>query len=67
LAKSQSVNNFLDALFAVLAGNVLYYFLAPHLPGVARHGLFRQDFGLVVDFIICTAIFVAVKVIRARG
>ena len=67
MAKSQSVNNFLDALFAVLAGNAIYYLLAPHLPGVARHGLFRQDFGLVVDFVICTAIFVTVKMMRARG
>ena len=67
LAKSATVNNFLDALFAVLAGNAIYYLLAPHLPGLARHGLFRQDFGLVVDFIICTVIFVAVKVARARG
>jgi len=66
LAKSAPVNNFLDALFAVLAGNTIYYLLAPYLPGVARHGLFRQDFGLVVDFIICTVIFVTVKLARAR-
>jgi hypothetical protein len=67
LAKSPTVNNFLDALLAVLAGNAIYCMLGPHLPGVARHGLFKEDFGLVVDFIICTAIFVAVKVARARG
>lgn len=66
LARSETVNNFLDALVAVLAGNAIYYFLAPYLPGIARHGLFKQDFGLVVDFIICTAIFLMVKLARAR-
>ncbi len=67
LAKSQTVTNFLDALIAVLAGNAIYYVLAPHLPMVARHGLFKEDWGLVVDFAICTVIFVAVKMARGRA
>jgi len=67
LAKSETVKNFLDALLAVLAGNAIYYWLAPHLPGLARHGLFKEDWGLVVDFVICTVIFVTVKLARARG
>jgi hypothetical protein len=56
--------NFLDALLAVLAGNAIYYLLMPHLPRVARHGLFQEDWGLLVDFAICTAIFLAVKYAR---
>jgi hypothetical protein len=28
---------------------------------VARHRLFMEDWGLLVDFMICTAIFAAVK------
>ncbi|MFY9559406.1 MAG: hypothetical protein WAQ52_04160 [Terriglobales bacterium] len=67
MAKSETVRNFLDALLAVLAGNAIYYLLAPHLPGLARHGLFKEDWGLVVDFVICTVIFVTVKLARARG
>jgi hypothetical protein len=67
LARSPAVNNFLDALLAVLAGNAIYYLLAPHLPGLARHRLFQEDLGLVVDFVICTVIFVAVKLIRRRA
>jgi len=59
--KSNALGNFLDALLAVLAGNAIYYLSMPHLPPVARHRLFREDFGLVVDFAICLAIFVAVK------
>jgi hypothetical protein len=58
------MKNFLDALLAVLAGNAVYYLLMPHLPMVARHRLFKEDWGLLVDFAVCTAIFAAVKYAR---
>jgi hypothetical protein len=58
------VKNFLDALLAVLSGNAIYFLLMPYLPRVARHALFKEDFGLLVDFAICTAIFAAVKYAR---
>ncbi|MGA2423328.1 MAG: hypothetical protein ABSG07_04940 [Terriglobales bacterium] len=58
------MKNFLDALVAVLAGNAIYYLLMPHLPRAARHRLFQEDWGLLVDFAICTMIFVAVKYAR---
>jgi hypothetical protein len=60
-SKGNTAKNFLDALLAVLSGNALYYLLMPHLPAVARHGLFKEDWGLLVDFAICTIIFAAVK------
>jgi hypothetical protein len=60
------MKNFLDALLAVLAGNAIYYLLMPHLPAVARHRLFREDWGLLVDFAICVVIFAAVKYLRRR-
>jgi len=66
MAKSETIKNFLDALLAVLAGNAIYYLLAPHLPVAIRHGRFVEDWGLVVDFIICTVIFFTVKLVRAR-
>jgi hypothetical protein len=56
-----AMKNFLDALLAVLAGNAIYYLLMPRLPAIIRHRLFREDLGLLVDFAICTIIFVAVK------
>jgi hypothetical protein len=59
-----TMKNFLDALAAVLAGNAIYYLLMPHLPSVARHGLFREDWGLLIDFAICTVVFVLVKYLR---
>ena len=60
----RTMKNFLDALVAVLAGNATYFLLMPHLPAVARHSLFKEDWGLLVDFAICTTIFAAVKYTR---
>jgi hypothetical protein len=48
--------NFLEALVAVLAGNAIYFLLMPHLPRAARHALFKEDLGLLVDFTICAVI-----------
>jgi hypothetical protein len=64
MAKRKAFANFLDALAAVLAGNALYFLLMPHLPRVMRHSLFIEDWGLLVDFAICTIIFVIVKIAR---
>jgi hypothetical protein len=64
LGKSPGLRNFLDALLAVLAGNAIYYLLRPHLPLGIRHYRFAEDWGLVVDFAICTVIFVGVKIAR---
>jgi hypothetical protein len=64
LAKSPAVKNFMDALLAVMAGNAIYYLLSPHLPENMRHRLFIEDWGLVLDFAICTVIFVIVKLAR---
>jgi hypothetical protein len=60
----KTIDNFLDALVAVLAGNAIYYLSMPHLPAVARHRLFQEDWGLLVDFAICTMIFALVKYAR---
>ena len=60
----KTTKNFLDALAAVLAGNAIYYLLMPGLPTVVRHRLFREDWGLLLDFAICIVIFVAVKYMR---
>ncbi len=66
LGKSKTLRNFLDALLAVLAGNAIYFLLMPHLPRPIQHSYFKEDWGLLVDFLICAVIFVAVKVVRRR-
>ena len=48
--------NFSEALVAVLLGNLIYFILMPHLPAEAQHRVFRQDWGIVVDFAICLQI-----------
>jgi hypothetical protein len=48
----------------VLAGNAIYFLLMPHLPRVMRHSLFIEDWGLLVDFVVCTFAFVIVKIAR---
>ena len=65
MRRSPTVKNFLDALVAVLAGNAIYFVIMPHLPAVIRHAMFKEDWGLLVDFAICTIIFVGVKIARA--
>ena len=45
-------------LVAVLGGNFLYYvILFPLLPPEARHRPSRLDWGLLVDFWICLALY----------
>jgi hypothetical protein len=61
-----TLTNFLDALAAVLAGNAIYFLLMPHLPGSMRHSMFKEDWGLLVDFVICTILFVAIKLLFRR-
>ena len=61
-SSTNTLRNFLDALAAVLAGNAIYFLIMPHLPPGMRHAMFKEDWGLLVDFAICTVIFVGVKV-----
>jgi hypothetical protein len=54
-----------DALIAVLLGNAVYFLLMPYLPRVLRHSLFREDWGLLIDFCICAMFFGVVKWMRS--
>ena len=54
--------NFLQALLAIIVGNVAYFALLPSLPPVARHHPFRLDLGTLVDFFFCV---VAYRLIRS--
>jgi hypothetical protein len=51
-SKSSMWVNLIQALCAIILGNVAYFFLGPmfHLP---RHRPFQMDWGLVVDFWFC--------------
>ena len=51
------IPNFRRSLLAVLLGNLLYFYLLPHLPDVLRHH-YGIDTGLFIDFLICTALYI---------
>lgn len=51
--------NFQRSLAAILLGNLIYFgVLMPILPPFARHGLYRIDLGLLIDFVICVALYI---------
>jgi len=56
--------NFLQALFAIILGNVVYFLLMPSLPVVARHRAFHVDLGMVVDFWFCLVAYGLIRTAR---
>jgi hypothetical protein len=63
-ASKQSVLvNFLQALFAVILGNIAYFLLAPSLP-LPRHRPFQVDVGLLVDFWFCVVAYGLIRTAR---
>lgn len=61
---SKSGANFLHALVAVVAGNVVYLLVEKYLPVPARHVVFKFDLGMVVDFWFCLVAFGIVKTVE---
>ena len=56
--------NFLQALLAIILGNVVYFALLPTLPFAARHRPFRVDLGMVLDFSMCLLIYGLIRSVR---
>lgn len=48
-------------LLAVLLGNLIYLALRPLLPQLLSHTVFRIDAGLLLDLMICAALYVLVR------
>lgn len=63
VSKSSVLVNFVDALSAIILGNVAYFFLAPSLP-LPPHRIFQFDAGLFVDFWFCLAAFGLIRTAR---
>jgi hypothetical protein len=59
--------NFLQSLAAVLAGNIVYFLLMPHLPPAARHNPARLDLGVIVDFWFCLVFLGVIKTFAKWG
>jgi hypothetical protein len=55
--------NLLQALSAIVLGNVAYFFLSSSLP-LPRHRPFQLDAGLVVDFFFCAVAYGLIRMAR---
>jgi hypothetical protein len=56
--------NLIQALLAVVLGNVAYFLMAPSLPPAARHQPFRLDLGMVLDFWFCLVAYGLIRTAR---
>jgi hypothetical protein len=64
VSKATVPGNFLQALLAIIVGNLAYFALLPSLPPVARHRPFRLDLGTLVDFFFCVVAYGLIRTAR---
>jgi len=64
VSKPTVLVNFLQALLAIILGNVVYFALVPSLPPAARHRPFRYDLGMLLDFWFCLVIYGLIRTAR---
>ena len=64
MSKASVFINFLQALLAIVLGNVAYFLLMPSLPVAARHHRFHIDLGTVVDFWFCLVAYGLIRTAR---
>jgi hypothetical protein len=57
--------NLLQALLAIVLGNIAYFLLAAHL-ALPRHRPFQADAGLLIDFFICLTFYGLIRTIAKR-
>jgi hypothetical protein len=62
--KQSVLVNFIQALGAVVLGNVAYFLLVPSFPPMARHRPFQFDLGMVIDFWFCLVAFGLIRTAR---
>lgn len=64
VSKPSVLMNFLQALFAIILGNIVYFLLMPSLPLVARHRPSRIDLGMLIDFWFCVVAYGIIRTAR---
>ena len=64
MSKPTVLINFLQALLAIILGNVVYFVLVPSLPPAARHRPLRLDLGMVLDFWFCLVAYGLIRTAR---
>lgn len=64
VSKPSVLVNLLQALLAIILGNVVYFLLMPSLPPVARHHRFQVDLGTLIDFWFCVVVYGLIRTAR---
>ena len=64
VSKSSVFVNLVQALVAIVLGNVVYFLLLPSLPPAARHHPFHMDLGIVIDFWFCLVAYGLIRTAR---
>ena len=64
MSKPSVLVNFVQALIAIILGNVVYFVLVPSLPALARHRPFQLDLGMVIDFWFCLVAYGLIRTAR---
>jgi hypothetical protein len=64
VSKPSVLINFLQALLAIILGNVVYLVLIPSLPLAARHRPFHLDLGMILDFWFCLVAYGLIRTAR---
>ena len=64
VSKPKVLVNFLQALLAIILGNVVYFALLPSMPAAAWHRPFRLDLGTLLDFFFCVVIYGLIRTAR---
>jgi hypothetical protein len=63
VSKPSVLVNLLQALCAIIMGNLAYFFLEP-LFRLPRHRLFQFDLGTVADFFLCLVAYGLIRTAR---
>ena len=63
MSKTSVLLNLIQALCAIILGNVAYFLLAPSLP-LPPHRPFQIDVVLVVDFLFCLVAYGLIRTAR---
>jgi hypothetical protein len=64
VSKPSVLVNLLQALLAIILGNVVYFLLMPSLPPIARHQRFHVDLGTLIDFWFCVVAYGLIRTAR---
>jgi hypothetical protein len=64
VSKQSVLVNFIQAMAAIILGNVAYFLLVPSFPPMARHHPFHVDLGMLIDFWFCLAAYGLIRTAR---